>query len=380
MKVLGVFFTAWAFDLVRSHVAWGRQNEIESFSPLISRDLPIGTCNDQTPCPNGACCSKISGLCGYSPSECGAGNCSSNCDAKAPCGQYGAPGSQNCPLNVCCSKFGFCGSTSDFCGTGCQKDFGGCGDVNRPSCSGDSVGKRTIGYYESWANTRKCQAVSPEDLNLNGFTHLNFAFASFDPSTFQITPMDSNAASLYSRFTGLKSEFSGLQTWISVGGWSFTDPGPTREAFSTMSASSTNRAAFINGVIKFMDTYGFDGVDLDWEYPGADDRGGSSQDTANYVTLAKEMRAAFGSKYGLSMTLPTSYWYLQHFDLKGIVDSLDWFNLMSYDLHGTWDAQSAFLGPYIACHTNMTEIDLGLDLLWRAGVPPSKVILGQGCE
>jgi chitinase len=85
------------------------------------------------------------------------------------------------------------------------------------------VNKRTIGYYETWSNTRKCQAVSPEELNLNGFTHINFAFAFFDPSTFQIAPMDSNAASLYNRFTGLKSTYNGLQTWLSVGGWSFTD-------------------------------------------------------------------------------------------------------------------------------------------------------------
>jgi chitinase len=41
-----------------------------------------------------------------------------------------------------------------------------------------------------------------------------------------------------------------------------------------------------------------------------------------------------------------------------------------------WDAQSKFLGPYIAPHTNVTEIDLGLDLLWRAGVEPAKVNLG----
>jgi chitinase len=121
------------------------------------------------------------------------------------------------------SQLSFCGSTSDFCGKGCQAGFGGCGDVNRPSCGGSSANKRTIGYYETWANTRKCDAVSPEDLNLNGFTHVNFAFASFDPSTFQITPMDSNAASLYSRFTGLKAKYSGLQTWVSVGGWAFTD-------------------------------------------------------------------------------------------------------------------------------------------------------------
>lgn len=90
------------------------------------------------------------------------------------------------------------------------------------------------------------------------------------------------------------------------------------------------------------------------------------------------MKEAFAGRYGISMTLPTSYWYLQHFDLAGIQPYVDWFNLMSYDLHGVWDAASKFVGPYIAPHTNITEIDLGMDLLWRAGVKPAKVVLGQG--
>ncbi|GAB7348914.1 hypothetical protein MBLNU459_g7603t2 [Dothideomycetes sp. NU459] len=271
----------------------------------------------------------------------------------------------------------FCGETSDFCGTGCQEGFGGCGTVNRPTCGGSSVGKRTIGYYESWANTRQCQSVSPEQLNLQGFTHVNFAFAFFDPSSFQITPMDSNSASLYQRFTALKNKYNGLQTWISVGGWSFTDPGPTRAAFSNMASSAGNRQKFISGLISFMNTYGFDGVDLDWEYPQADDRGGQSGDKENYVSLVKEMKAALGPK-GISMTLPTSYWYLQHFDVNAIQNYVDWFNFMAYDLHGVWDKDSKYVGPYIAPHTNLTEINLGLDLLWRAGVDSSKVVLGEG--
>ncbi|KAF2649566.1 glycoside hydrolase family 18 protein, partial [Lophiostoma macrostomum CBS 122681] len=261
---------------------------------------------------------------------------------------------------------------------GCQKDFGGCGPPKRPSCQGTSANKRTIGYYESWSNTRKCQSVRPEDLNLNGFTHVNFAFAFFDPSSFQIAPMDGKTGELYNRFTALKNAHQGLQTYISVGGWSFTDPGPTRTAWSTMSSSSDNRGKFISGLKSFMNEFGFDGVDLDWEYPQADDRGGAQGDKANYVALVKEMRSAFGSKYGITVTLPTSYWYLQHFDLRGLEANVNWFNLMSYDLHGVWDAQSKEVGPFIAPHTNLTEIDLGLDLLWRAGVDPKNVVLGQG--
>lgn len=47
-------------------------------------------------------------------------------------------------------------------------------------------------------------------------------------------------------------------------------------------------------------------------------------------------------------------------------------------LHGVWDTQSRFLGSNIAPYTNLTEIDLGLDLLWRAGVQADKVVLGLG--
>ena len=73
--------------------------------------LPTGTCNAQTKCPIAACCGA-NGLCGYSPSECGKGNCTSKCESKAECGQYGVSGKQNCPLNVCCSKFGCVDSRS----------------------------------------------------------------------------------------------------------------------------------------------------------------------------------------------------------------------------------------------------------------------------
>jgi chitinase len=47
-------------------------------------------------------------------------------------------------------------------------------------------------------------------------------------------------------------------------------------------------------------------------------------------------------------------------------------------VHGVWDKYSRNIGPYIAPHTNVTEIDLGLDLLWRAGIDPDKVVMGLG--
>jgi GH18 family chitinase len=81
---------------------------------------------------------------------------------------------------------------------------------------------------------------------------------------------------------------------------------------------------------------------------------------------------------GISATLPSSYWYLQHFDLPGMEKYLDWFNMMSYDIHGVWDSASVWAGPYVRPHTNLTEIDAGLQLLWRVNVDPAKVVLGLG--
>jgi len=162
-----------------------------------------------------------------------------------------------------------------------------------------------------------------------------------------------------------------------------------------MASTSDNRKKFIDSLIKFMRTYGFDGADFDWEYPGADDRGGRPEDGDNFVQLVKEMKEAFGGSYGISVTLPASYWYLRHFKVKEMEPYIGWyvpgressveilissyrFNVMTYDIHGVWDSSNENVGPYARPHSNLTEIDNGLQLLWRASVKPENVVLGLG--
>ena len=57
---------------------------------------------------------------------------------------------------------------------------------------------------------------------------------------------------------------------------------------------------------------------------------------------------------------------------------VDWFNVMNYDIHGTWDGNNPYTEAVVAPHTNLTEISQGLDLLWRNNINPSKVVLGLG--
>jgi chitinase len=93
----------------------------------------------------------------------------------------------------------------------------------------------------------------------------------------------------------------GLETWIAIGGFDFNNPGPTFTTFSDMASTSANRKAFIISIVDFMDTWGFEGIDVDWEFPSNSARGGKPEDTENLVTLVREMRAVFGTKYGLSV-------------------------------------------------------------------------------
>ncbi|KAF8966666.1 hypothetical protein BDZ97DRAFT_1807457 [Flammula alnicola] len=335
-----------------------------------------GSCGPGRPCPNGACCPDST--------FCGVG-CLSNCDALAECGPDAAPGNENCPLNVCCSQFGFCGTTDEFCGTGCTGPH--CSQPQIPSGVNSDVTSRVIGYYEvffdthqHWYWTHSGLYRFPQNIPSSGYTHLNYAFASIDPNTFQVVPASAADVPQYTQFTGLKQANPNLKTYISVGGWAFNDP-PTQHVFSNTASSAANQQAFANSLVNFMIQYGFDGVDIDWEYPVACERGGVDADMQNMVLLFETMRKTFdssGHTFGLTFTAPSSFWYLQHFDLLGLLSYADWVNLMSYDLHGVWDAKDVYIGSIVQAHTNLTEIEQSVQLFQRVGVPLEKVVLGLG--
>ena len=148
-----------------------------------------------------------------------------------------------------------------------------------------------------------------------------------------------------------------------------------------MAGSIENRRTFIKSVVDYLRAYGLDGIDIDWEYPAATDRGGKPSDTDRYVELVADLREAFdreGTNWEISVAIPSSYWYLRGYNLKAMQKFIDYFNLMSYDIFGVWDKKNEWTGPYLKGHTDRSEIDRGLDLLWRNSVKPENVVLGMG--
>ncbi|KAJ5337537.1 glycoside hydrolase [Penicillium brevicompactum] len=308
------------------------------------------------------------------PDFCGKDVCVSGCDSKAECdpgfGSEWATKSK-CPLNVCCSDFGFCGTTKDFCGNS---------TVKHPSCDKNKATlDRVVGYYEAWASRRPCNAFWPEQIPLGVYTHINFAFAAIDPETFEVRPDQTEDLDLLMRVTQLKTLDPDLKVMIALGGWTFNDPGPTQSTFSDIARSRTNQDKFFRSLNSFLSTHNLDGVDLDWEYPSADDRNGRAEDYKNFPDFIANLKSALAESGGrdeISITLPSSYWYLQHFDVAKLEPYVSFFNVMSYDLHGKWDLGNEWTGAYLDAHTNVTEIDKSLELLWRNNIDSSKVVLG----
>jgi chitinase len=115
-----------------------------------------------------------------------------------------------------------------------------------PSCPavGGSSNGRTVGYYQSWnVRNRACNKVSPNQLNTTGYTHLFYSFAFIDPVSYRIVPAHADDPTMMREFTALSG--NGLQTWIAIGGFDFSDPGTaTHTTWSDLCASKDRRTAF----------------------------------------------------------------------------------------------------------------------------------------
>ena len=227
-----------------------------------------------------------------------------------------------------------------------------------------------VAIYDSFAATDKRFAANE---TVNGEAD-QWYYPASDPRSTQTVWGNFN------QLAELKAKYPHMRVSIAIGGWTLSSN------FSSVASTAAGRETMANSIVKFLSTYQmFDGIDFDWEYPGGGGLAGNSQssgDGANYAELLKVVRAKLdalgqqtGRKYDISVASPAGYDKIANFNLAGLAPSVDFFNVMAYDFHGTWETttghQSAITGD-----PNGYDVKTAVGLYLAAGVAPGKVVLG----
>jgi GH18 family chitinase/chitodextrinase len=292
-------------------------------------------------------------------------------------------------------------------------------NVNTPYCTvydangreemGADHPRRVIGYFTSWRNGANGQpSYLVNDIPWDKITHINYAFAHID-ANYQVSIGDPSAennpatnmewpgivgAELdtnlpykghFNLLTQYKKQYPHVKTLISIGGWAetggyFNETGRVANGgFYTMTTNadgSINHAgikAFSDSVVTFIKKYGFDGADIDYEYPSSMSDSGHPDDFEfsnprraalhkSYLALMKSLRETLDKAgdadeqhYLLTIASPSSGYLLRGMETFQATQYLDYVNIMSYDLHGAWNSH---VGPNAALYDTGEDSEL----------------------
>ena len=167
-------------------------------------------------------------------------------------------------------------------------------------------------------------------------THVVVAYGQIDPETRQLTEKSGAGEQL----VRLKRANPHLKIMLSIGGWNNAERG-----FVQVVDTPKTRETFNVHAANWLRTNGYDGIDINWEYPGAEERGSQPADKRKFAHWITEMRLMFQAeafqrkkeRLIISAAVPaSSHWVNKGFEVRSLCTHLDFVNLMSYDLHGDW--------------------------------------------
>lgn len=226
-----------------------------------------------------------------------------------------------------------------------------------------------VGYYPAWLRS----VLPASQIQWQSVTHIIQAFAwpQADGTIGRYSDL------LYPELVN-RAHDAGVKVLVAFGGWGQSD------GFAPMVANPQARTAFIEGVINFCESNGFDGVDIDWEYPS------NSADRSNLNALIQELRQAFVARekeWLITIAVPTGDWAGQWFDYATLQNYVDWIGCMTYDFMGSWVNIATHNAPlYSHPHNPQGSVHASIQYLTATRkISPSRILLGipfygRGCN
>ncbi|KAF4436653.1 chitinase 1 [Fusarium acutatum] len=265
--------------------------------------------------------------------------------------------------------------------------------ANSDDISEEATGRVNAVYFVNWGIYGR--NYQPQNLPASQLTHVLYAFMNVRADGTVYT--GDSYADLEKHYTGdsweepgnnaygcvkqlflLKKANRKLKVMLSIGGWTWSTN------FPAASASAATRSTFAKSAVTLMKDWGFDGIDIDWEYPA------NATDASNMILLLKAVRSeldsyskqyANGYHFQLSIAAPAGPDNYNKLKMKDLGSVLDHVNLMAYDYAGSW---SAFSGHQANKYAN-TKIpnatpfntDQAVKAYVNGGVPSAKMVLGM---
>ncbi|QDE95503.1 glycosyl hydrolase family 18 protein [Myxococcus xanthus] len=223
-------------------------------------------------------------------------------------------------------------------------------------------GKWVSGYYTGW----NADLYPPEKVDFSALTHIIVGRVTPKPDGSLNAAFDNNNGPQIAKTLAQRAHAAGRKAIIMVGG-------AGEHAGWVAAASNTNRAKFVQNLLNVMDTFGYDGLDIDWEPVEAADK-------PNLLALVKELRAA---RPNMLLTFPIG-WINSNFAsdadpwFANLAPYLDQLNIMSYEMIGPWDGwQSWYTSAlYGESGNRPTSVSSSLQGWARAGIPKAKLGMG----